>query len=115
MFGETISVTRPGALTGPDDAQGNPTPAASTTFSYDRVAVAPGTAEEQAEQFGPRSENAYTLFRRRAAMDLRAQDMVTIRGVAGWQVTADARTVEWRTPYNGSLVRGTVAEVRRVS
>ncbi len=115
MFGETITGIRPGAATGAYDGQGNPVLAAPSTFSYDRVAVAPGTAEEQAEQFGVRSENAYTLFRRRAAMDLREDDIVTIRGVSGWQVVADARTVEWRTPYNGSLIRGTVAEVRKAS
>lgn len=115
MFGETITVIRAGVPTGGDDAQGNPIIGPPSTVTYDRVAVAPGTADEQVEQFGPRSENAFTLFRRRAAMDIRADDLVTIRGVSGWQVTGDARTVEWRTPYNGSLIRGTVAEVRRAS
>jgi hypothetical protein len=114
VFGESITVIRPGAP-GLPDAQGQPIPGTSSSVTYDSVAVAPGKVEEQAEAFGHRSENWFTLYRRGAVMDIRANDLVTIRGDAGWQAVADARKSEWRTPFWGSVIRGTVCEVRKAS
>jgi len=113
VIGETVTVTRQGVPSGAYDEQGNPVLSAPSTFTIEGVAPAPGTREEQQEPFGPRSTNAFTLYRR-GDLDLRADDLVTIRGVAGWQVVADATSVDWVNPYTASFV-GSVAEVRRAS
>ena len=115
MWGESITVTRPGGETNVLDEQGVPVRAASTTFVIDGVAVAPDSLDEQAELYGARSTNAYTLYRRQGLLGLQADDLVEIRGEAGWQVVADARVAEWRNPYQGSALHGSVAEVRRAS
>lgn len=115
MWGETIVVTRPGAETSELDEQGNPIRSASITFSIDGVAVAPGSLDEQAELYGPRSTNACTLYRRQGVLGLEPDDLIEIRGVAGWQVVADPDRAEWRNPYRGSMLHGSVAEVRRSS
>lgn len=110
--GETITVTRPAAGTGYDEG-GNPVPGTPTTFTVDGVGVAPGKYDETQHVWGFSSENEYTLYLPYGT-DLRATDTVTLRGVSGWQVEADARTVDWRSPFTG-WEPGTVAVVRRAS
>jgi hypothetical protein len=113
MIGETITVSRPGVPTGAYDEQGNAVLSAWTTFEIEGVAPAPGTAAEQTEPYGPRSTNAFTLYRR-GDLDLRVNDMVTLRGSSGWQVVGDAVPVDWVNPYT-TAAAGSVAEVRRAS
>lgn len=115
MFGhgETVTVTRIGAVTSGFDEAGDPHRAAPTTFNVTNVGVAPLTSEESMELFGDVAENGYTLYLPYGT-ELLASDRVTVRGVSGWQVDGDARTVDWRSPFTG-WEPGTVAVVRRAS
>lgn len=111
--GETITITRLGAVTSGYDDAGDPNRAAPSTFDVTDVGVAPITSDESAELFGDVAENGYTLYLPYGT-ELLATDRVTVRGVAGWQVVGDARTVDWRSPFSG-WTPGTVAIVRRAS
>lgn len=113
MIGESITVVRLGTPTGDTDDQGYPILSPDTTFTISGVAPAPGTFEEQAEQYGARSEGSFTLYRR-GDLDLRADDRVTFRGDSGWQVVGDARRIDWVSPYSNRFV-GSVAEIRKAS
>lgn len=113
VHGESITVTRPGAPTGGFDAAGNPVLTADTTVVVSDVAVAPEKASEPAEPWGSQAVNGYTLYMP-FGTDIRADDLVTVRGVAGWQVQGDVRTVDWVNPFSGWQA-GTVAVVRRSS
>lgn len=111
-LGETITVTRPADGPGYDEG-GNPVPGTPTTFTVEGVGVAPGKFDEAAQTWGFSAENEFTLYLP-FGTDLRATDTVTLRGTSGWQVVADARQVDWRSPFTG-WEPGTVAVVRRAS
>jgi hypothetical protein len=110
--GEQITVTRPVSGTGFDDS-GDPVSAAPITFVVDGVGVAPGRYDETQQAWGFSAENEYTLYLPYGT-DLRATDLVSLRGESGWQVVADVRVVDWRSPFTG-WEPGTVAVVRRAS
>lgn len=110
--GETITVIRPVVGVGYDEA-GDPIPGTPTTFTVDGVGVAPGKFDEVQQAWGFSAENEFTLYLP-FGTDLRATDLVTLRGVSGYQVVADARTVDWRSPFT-DWEPGTVAVVRRAS
>ena len=112
-FGETITVSRPGAATGAYDAQGNPIIGAPTTFTVADVGVAPAASDETSAEFGTVAANGYNLYLPYGS-DVRATDSITVRGVSGWQVQGDASSVDWRSPYTG-WEAGTVVMVRRGS
>lgn len=115
MFGETITRYRKGTPTGMRDGNGNPILNVVTPLPIVGVAPAPGTLEEQAEQYGPRSADRWTLYKRgHVPMDLLKDDLVTFRGEAGWQVVGDAKVTDWQSPYSGTAA-GSVAEIRRAS
>lgn len=109
--GETVTVTRPGAATGPDDEQGNPTELPATTFDIDDVAVAPAGSDETPEALGVWVVTGFTLYLPFGTVLLPA-DRLTIRGVPGWQVEGDATASGWRSPFDGGG-RGVVVSVRR--
>lgn len=135
MIGEVITVIRPGSPTGGFDEQGNPIMSDPTSFTIDGVAPAPGTRDEQQELYGPRSTEAFTLYRR-GPLDLRSDDTVTFRGIPGWQVVAGSLASElvpgddtlpdadeepglrpvdmWVSPYS-TLPAGSVVEIRKGS
>lgn len=113
MVGETITVTRIGAVTTGKDDLGNPTLATSTTFTVDDVAVAPLTPQESAELWGPDNQGGYTLYMPYGT-ELHASDLVTVRGESGFQVQGAADLVQWRNPFTG-WAAGAVAVVRRGS
>jgi len=113
LHGETVTVTRPGTQSGADDALGNPTRSAASTFEVDDVGVAPLTPQESAELWGPDNQGGYTLYLPQGTQ-LRSTDLVTVRGEAGFQVQGPADLVQWRSPFTG-WAPGTVAVVRRAS
>lgn len=110
-FGESITVTRPGAATGSPDALGNPVLAASSTFTVDGVAVAPITPQEAVELWGADNQGGYSLYLP-FGTQLRSTDRVTVRGEAGFQVQGSADLVQWKSPFTG-WEAGAVAVVRR--
>lgn len=112
-FGETITVTRPGAAGSTFDDLGNPIPAAATTFTISGVGVAPLTPQESAELWGPENTGGFTLYLPYGT-SLQSTDVVTIRGESGFQVQGDARLTQWRSPFTGWQA-GSVAIVRRAS
>lgn len=111
--GETITVTRLGAENGTLDEAGNPGRATSTTLTFDNVAIAPMTPQESAELFGNVDESGFTLYLGPDDV-LLSTDVVSIRGVAGYQVFGGAAAVNWRSPFSG-WNPGRVAIVKKAS
>lgn len=109
--GETITVTREGALTPARDAQGNPVYAPPTTFNVADVAVEPTGSDETPELMGVWVVTGYRLFLPYGTV-LLPSDRLTIRGVQGWQVEGDSTASGWRSPFDGGG-RGVVVGVRR--
>lgn len=112
-FGETITVTRPGAAGSTFDDLGNPIPAAATTFTISGVGVAPLTPQESVELWGPENNGGYTLYLPHGT-ELESTDLVAVRGESGFQVQGAADLVQWRSPFTG-WEAGAVAIVRRAS
>lgn len=110
---ETIVITRAGEPTGGYDEQGNPLLGASTDIPIAAIAVAPLQGDETAEQSGPLSINGYTLYLP-FGKEILSTDFVSVRGVGGWQVQADASQADWASPFT-DWTPGTVAVVRRAS
>lgn len=117
MRGETVTVTRLGAEDPNNrDELGYPIPAESTTFDIEHVAVAlSGTSgtSESAESTGDLSITGYTLYMP-SGTQLRSTDILTIRGVTGWQVEGDAFAGQWTSPFSGRG-KGVEARVKRAS
>jgi len=117
MIGETVTVTREGDLIpGEKDDLGFPVRGEPTTFDIDHVAVAlSGTSgtTESPESTGDLSITGYTLYLP-SGTQLRSTDMLTIRGVQGWQVEGDAASGQWTSPFSGEG-KGVEARVKRAS
>lgn len=113
QYGETITVTRLGEPTGVYDDLGDPVLGPPSTFTVEGVGVAPGTAGETPAEWGFTAENSFTLYLPYGT-ELLPTDVVTVRGISGWQVVGDAGVVDWRNPFTG-LEAGTVAVVGRAS
>lgn len=112
-FGEAITVTRMGASTGEYTDLGDPVTADDTTLTITGVGVAPLTAEEAMEMWGPTNHGGYTLYLPYGSVLLH-NDTVEVRGESGFQVDGPAGSVQWRSPHTG-LEFGAVATVRRAS
>lgn len=110
---ETVTIHRPGTPTGAFDSQGSPVLSAATTIPIQAIAVAPIQGEETAGSTGARSINGYTVYLP-FGTDIRATDWLTVRGVGGWHVEADAAQGDWVSPFT-SWTPGTVAILRRAS
>ncbi len=111
--GETITVTRLGAESSTLDGAGNPTRAASTTLTFTDVGIAPLTPQESTELFGTVDEGGFTLYLK-PDQTLLSTDLVTVRGVSGYQVVGAADTVNWRSMFTG-WNPGRVAIVKKSS
>lgn len=109
MYGETITILRPGADTGEVDEQGNPIRGADTSISSDGWAVAPVTSAESSEPFAQQIIVGYTLYKRGVIEDIRGTDRIEVRGET-WAVTGQIG--EWEHPR--SHFQGTVVNVKAV-
>ena len=110
---ELVTVTRAGAPTGGDDAQGNPIIGAPSMFPVNAIAVAPIEPQESAELFGADNDGGYRLFLP-TGTGIESTDLVEVRGESGFQVWGDAGLVGWVSPFTG-WAPGEVAVVRRSS
>src|SRR5215217_5056886 len=102
---EIVTIHRRGAQTG-EDGQGNPTYATSD-IAVAAIAIAPLAGTETAENIGSVSVNGYTLYLPFGA-DIRPTDFLTVRGIDGWHVEADASQADWASPFS-DWKPGTVA------
>lgn len=109
--GETVTGARLGAPTGAYDEQGEPVLGAPTAFTITDVAVAPAVTTESPQAMGLWVVTGYTLYCP-PGTSLRPTDVLTIRGVDGWQVDGDSMVADYRNPFDGRA-RGVVVSVRR--
>lgn len=109
MFGETITILRPGAPTGAFDDQGNPVLGPGSEISSDGWAAAPATSAETPEPFALQVIVGYVLYKRDVVEDVRETDRIRVRGDV-WAVAGQVG--EWVSPYTG--FEGTVLNVKAV-
>jgi hypothetical protein len=106
---ESITITRPGAPTEAEDAQGNPVLGAATTSTSAGWYV-PGNngGGEDATEFGTSDVARITIYNR-SVVDVRAADQITVRGRV-WKVAGVVE--EWESPW-GSDLGGTAVTLER--
>lgn len=112
-YGETITVTRPTVLADAWDDSGAPLPGPDEVFTVDDVAIAPQTSDESPEAPGVFVVTAFNLYCPPGTV-FEPSDVITVRGVPGWQVEGETAASTWRNPFNGSNP-GVVVTVRRSS
>lgn len=111
---ENVIIHRQGEpLEGQYDAQGNPVLSVVPDITVAAIAIAPTQGDETATDSGQLSVNGYTLYLP-FGTDIRSTDTVTVRGVDGWHVEADASQADWASPFT-SWKPGAVAKVSRAS
>lgn len=109
-----MTIHRPGVPTAdPPDEMGNPVIGPGSSEDVLAIAVAPLAGDETADKSVGGSVNGYTLYLP-FGTEVGPEDMVTVRGVDGWHVEADATKAVWASPFT-SWTPGTVAIVRRAS
>lgn len=109
MFGESITILRPGVETGAYDEQGNPVIGPDEEITSEGWAAAPATSAETAEPFAQQVIVGYVLYKRDSVEDVRETDRVLLRGEV-WAVAGQVG--EWVSPYTG--FEGTVVNVKAV-
>lgn len=109
--GETVTVTRKGGVTGGYDGQGYPILSPDTSFPLSDVAVEPAGTTEDPQSMGLWVVTGFTLYLPYLT-ELLPTDLLTVRGVPGWQVVGDTTASGWRNPFTGAG-KGSVVSVRR--
>lgn len=106
---ETVTITRPGAGTDDDDAQGNPVLEASTTLSSSGWFIAGNNGgAEEATGYGTDDVARITIYNP-SVVDVRASDQITARGRI-WKVVGIVEP--WASPW-GSTLGGTAVTLER--
>lgn len=109
-FGETVTIVRPGVVTGEDD-YGNPILGPDVEIAVEGCAFAPATSDESTDVDGKVVVTPASIYAGKGA-PFREDDVVRVRGDDGWYVDGEPQL--WLSPW-GAPVEGVRVYVRRRS